>query len=125
MSVYRAMEALSELHGREPQINDDIVCWLPGRASRALNRLGIETLAELTLRVPRRQVWWTHIDGIGPASAREIEALFSRRPALTESARGMVEHYQPNRRVDWPRRWSRAAGTDRGVSIALRRQGAC
>ncbi|WP_175166287.1 phage integrase family protein [Paraburkholderia fynbosensis] len=55
----------------------------------------------MTLQVPRRQVWWTHIDGIGPASAREIEALFSRHPALTESARRMVEHYQPNRRVDW------------------------
>ncbi|WP_175166286.1 hypothetical protein [Paraburkholderia fynbosensis] len=42
MSVHRAMEALRELHGREPQINDDIVCWLPGRASRALKRLALK-----------------------------------------------------------------------------------
>lgn len=103
MSVHRAIEALRELHGREPQIHDDIVCWLPGRASRALKRLGIETLAELTLRAPRRRVWWTQFDGIGPALAAEIESLFWRHPALTESARRLVEQYQPDRRIDWHR----------------------
>ncbi|MFM0470451.1 tyrosine-type recombinase/integrase [Paraburkholderia strydomiana] len=101
MSVHRAIEALRELHGREPQINDDIARWLPRRASRALKHLGIGTLAELTLRVPRRRVWWTHLDGIGSASAREIESLFSRHTALTESARQLVDQYQPDRRIDW------------------------
>ena len=39
MPVHRAIEALRELHDREPQINDDISIWLPPRASRALKRL--------------------------------------------------------------------------------------
>jgi site-specific recombinase XerD len=101
MSIRRAIEALRELHGREPQITDDIGVWLPQRATRALKSLGITTLAELTLRVPRRHLWWIDIDGIGVASARNIEALFLRYPPLTESARRLVERLRPSRRVVW------------------------
>lgn len=100
-SVHRAIEALRALHCREPRVNDDIGIWLPTRANRALKRLGITTLAELTLRVPRCHLWWADIEGIGPASARDIEALFSNHPALTEAARRLVERYQPSRRVVW------------------------
>lgn len=50
-------------------------------------RFGSISLAELTLRVPRRRLWWVDMNGIGVASARDIEALFSRYPSLSESAR--------------------------------------
>ncbi|SPB14644.1 phage integrase family protein [Caballeronia novacaledonica] len=101
MRIHRAIEALRGLHDREPRINDDIAFWLPQRANRVLKSQGITTLAELTLRVPRRHLWWTDIDGIGAALARDIEALFSRHPLLNESARRLVERFQPNNRVSW------------------------
>lgn len=101
ISIGRAIEALRKLHGREPQITDDIGVWLPQRAIRALKSQGITTLAELTLRVPRRRLWWIDIDGIGVASARKIEALFLCHPSLTESARRLVERSEPSRRVVW------------------------
>ncbi|MCE4547576.1 MULTISPECIES: phage integrase family protein [unclassified Caballeronia] len=101
MRIHRVIEALRELHDREPRINDDIAFWLPPRANRALKSQGITTLAELTLRVPRRHRWWTDIDGIGAALAREIEALFLRHPSLNESARRLMERFQPSSRVIW------------------------
>jgi site-specific recombinase XerD len=92
--VHRAIEALRDLVVREPQINDDIGLWLPSRTIPALKAQGIATLAELTLRVPRRRLWWVNISGIGPASARDIEAFFWRHPALTETARLLVERFE-------------------------------
>jgi site-specific recombinase XerD len=101
LSIHRAIETLRELHGREPQINDDIGFWLSKRANRALKTHGITTLAELTLRVPRRHRWWTGIVGIGPALARDIEAFFSQHPKLTDVARQLVERIEPRERFVW------------------------
>jgi hypothetical protein len=42
-----------------------------------LRKAGIKTLADLTLRVPRRRRWWVDIDGLGVAGARRIEAFFA------------------------------------------------
>jgi hypothetical protein len=47
-------------------------------------------LADLTVRIPRRRQWWTAIPGLGPASARRIEAFFAAYPALTERARALI-----------------------------------
>ena len=59
----------------------------------ALHAVGIRTLADLTLRVPRRRRWWAGIAGLGPAGARHIEAFFAQHPALTERAR--ADHSEP------------------------------
>ncbi|MGV7240382.1 phage integrase family protein [Caballeronia sp. M23-90] len=101
MNVHRAIEALRELQDREPQISDDLDLWLAPRVSLALRRMGVRTFAELTLRVPRRNRWWSEMVGIGPASAHRIEAFFLRYPALTESARRLVERSERTQRVIW------------------------
>jgi site-specific recombinase XerD len=101
VSLHRSIDALRDLHARQPHLNDDIGIWLPKRASLALKQLGINTLAELTLRVPRRRLWWRDIDGIGPALARDVEAVFSTHPPLTEAARRLIQRYQANQPVLW------------------------
>ncbi|MFM0417069.1 phage integrase family protein [Paraburkholderia aromaticivorans] len=86
----RAIEALRSVPAPHPQISDDIGLWLAPRAVQALRAYGINTLAELTVRIPRRRGWWKVIAGLGPASARKIEAFFASSPELTERARALI-----------------------------------
>lgn len=89
-AVGQAIEALRSLPPPRPQISDDIGQWLPPRAVAALRAHGIKTLADLTLRIPRRRRWWAVVPGLGPASARHIESFFARHPQLTERARALI-----------------------------------
>lgn len=73
-----------------PLVIDDIDGWLPQRSVNALRAHGIKTLADLTVRVPRRRRWWTTVPGLGALGAREIEAFFDAHPELTERARALV-----------------------------------
>jgi site-specific recombinase XerD len=89
-AVARAIETLRSLPAPVPHIADEIDRWLPPRAVATLQAHGIRTLAELTVRIPRRRRWWAAIDGLGVASARHIEAFFAAHPALTERARALI-----------------------------------
>ncbi|CAM2157950.1 hypothetical protein PT2222_480008 [Paraburkholderia tropica] len=71
-STTQAVETLRPLPLPTPQIGDDITRWLPERAVCALHAAGIRTLADLTVRIPRRRQWWSVIPGLGPASAKWI-----------------------------------------------------
>lgn len=86
----QAVETLRTLPLPTPQIGDDIARWLPDRAVRALHAAGIRTLADLTVRIPRRRQWWSVIPDLGPASAKRIEIFFATHPALTERARALI-----------------------------------
>ena len=86
-AVERAIETLRALPAPQPQISDDVEQWLAPRAAKALHAHGIRTLADLTVRIPRRRRWWAAIDGLGVAAARHIEAFFAAYPQLTERAR--------------------------------------
>jgi len=88
--VLAAIDVLRHLPIPDPQVSDDVRVWLPPRIAAALHRHGIRTLAELTLRVPRRRRWWADIDGLGVSGARQVEAFFARNPALTERSRALV-----------------------------------
>jgi hypothetical protein len=55
-----------------------------------LRQAGIKTLAELTLRVPRRRRGWVDIDGLGAAGARQVEAFFAEHADLTDRARALL-----------------------------------
>ena len=69
---------------------DAVDQWLPPRIVEALHAHGIRTLADLTVRIPRRRRWWFAIAGLGLASARRVEAFFVAHPALTERARALI-----------------------------------
>ncbi|MGS1076293.1 phage integrase family protein [Burkholderia glumae] len=89
-SVARAIETLRNLPVPAPLITDAIDQWLSPRIVGALLAHGIRTLAELTVRIPRRRRWWSSISGLGVAGARRIEAFFATHPALTERARALI-----------------------------------
>ncbi len=85
-----AIHVLRHARMPEPQVSDAVDDWLPARAVAALHAHGIATLADLTVRIPRRRQWWKTITGLGPAGARRIEAFFRAHPALTERARALI-----------------------------------
>lgn len=89
-AVQAAVEELRRLPIPRPLIGDECARWLPARAVAALREHGIRTLADLTVRIPRRRQWWANIPGLGETSAREIEAFFAANPELTERARALI-----------------------------------
>jgi Phage integrase protein len=89
-AVLHAITLLPGLAAAEPRIADDIGQWLRPRAVRVLRAHGIVTLADLTVRVPRRRQWWHAIEGLGAATAKQIEAFFASCPNLTERAHALV-----------------------------------
>ncbi|MGX6566733.1 phage integrase family protein, partial [Cupriavidus necator] len=97
----QAIELLRALPAPTPAISDDIGLWLAPRTVAALRAHGIDTLAALTVRVPRRRRWWAAIPGLGAAGARQVEAFFARHPQLTERARALVAQAPRGLVVPW------------------------
>ncbi|KJJ99665.1 integrase [Burkholderiaceae bacterium 26] len=97
----QAIELLRTLPLSAPLISDDVELWLDARAVVALRAAGIDTLADLTVRVPRRRRWWAVIPGLGQASARRIEAFFAEHPRLTERARALIAEQVRGVVVPW------------------------
>ncbi len=100
-TVTRAIETLRNLSAPEPHIADEIDQWLPPRVVAALQAQGIRTLADLTVRIPRRRRWWITIDGLGVAGARRVEAFFATYQALTERARALIVAAPTGNIVPW------------------------
>ena len=98
-----AAEAIGLLrHARAPvpQISDDVGLWLPARAVGALRAHGIATLADLTVRIPRRRQWWR---AIAPRHGRcaAHRGVFAAHPALTERARALIAATPRGSIVPW------------------------
>ncbi|MDR5880501.1 phage integrase family protein [Caballeronia sp. LZ032] len=100
-TVAHVIETLRSLPAPVPHIADEIDGWLPPRAVAALRAHGIRTLADLTVRIPRRRRWWTAIAGLGVTSARRVEAFFAASPALTERARALISAAPVGDIVPW------------------------
>ncbi|KWI26340.1 site-specific integrase [Burkholderia stagnalis] len=100
-AVERAIRTLQFLPAPQPQITDDVALWFAPRTVSALHAYGIRTLAELTVRIPRRRQWWLQIRGLGAIGAQTIETFFAAHPALTERARALITVAQPAGVVPW------------------------
>ncbi|RTL28289.1 MAG: integrase [Burkholderiales bacterium] len=85
----------------KPLITDGVEQWLPTRIANTLLRAGIRTLADLTVRVPRRRRWWGAIQGLGPTAAEQVEAFFRDHPDLTERARELIVQTDANETKPW------------------------
>ena len=100
-----ALAAVEQLRGMPmptPNMTDDIRLWFGDRSVRVLNAYGIKSLADLTVRVPRRRRWWAAIPGLGMAGAKQIEAFFAEYPQLVERARALiVRDVQQQELVPW------------------------
>jgi site-specific recombinase XerD len=100
-AVLQAVEVLQSTPPAVPHIGDAIERWLAPRSVQALHAYGIRTLADLTIRVARRKMWWSTIPGLGATGARQIEAFFARHPALTDRARELIVFSPPAEIVPW------------------------
>ncbi len=101
--VSEYVEVLRTLPAPQPVIGDDVARWLPCRTVRALHSSGIVTLADLTVRVPRRRRWWAGIPGLGRSGAKQVERFFASHPELTERARALIAREQPLDIAPWER----------------------
>lgn len=101
--VSGAIELLRNARVPVPLIGDDVDRWLAPRQAAVLRAAGIRTLADLTLRVPRRRRWWTVIPGLGVVGARQIEAFFAKHPDLTERARALTVSAIEQELMPWER----------------------
>jgi len=99
--ISSAIEELRSASPKQPLIGDAVTDWFTPRTAAALHAAGIKTLAALTLRVPRRRMWWVAIPGLGQASAKRVEAFFAAHPDLTERARALVAPTQASDIVPW------------------------
>jgi site-specific recombinase XerD len=102
-TVVAALEQLRRAPVPVPLIGDDVERWLEPRVAVVLRQAGIETLADLTLRVPRRRRWWVDIAGLGVAGARAVEAFFAAHSELTARARALLVSEAPSDVVPWER----------------------
>ena len=96
-----AIEQLRSAAVPVPLIGDCVDLWLAPRVAAVLRQAGIKTLADLTLRVPRRRRWWVDIDGLGAAGARQIEAFFAEHADLTDRARALLVTTSTSELVPW------------------------
>jgi site-specific recombinase XerD len=96
-----AIEQLRSAADPVPLIGDGVDLWLAPRVAAVLRRAGIKTLADLTLRVPRRRRWWVDIDGLGAAGARQVEAFFAEHADLTDRARALLVTTATSEVVPW------------------------
>ena len=118
-TVAHAIDALRLAPEPTPKITDDVSLWLSTRATNSLYAQDIKTLAQLTVRVPRRRRWWTVVPGLGAKGARQIEAFFAAHPQLTERARELmvsetVQTVVPWERLKVPEKLNGTQGTFRG-----------
>ena len=56
-AVAHAIDALRTAPEPIPRITDDVSLWLSARAANVLHEQDIKTLAQLSVRVPRRRRW--------------------------------------------------------------------
>ena len=77
--------------------------WLSARSANTLYAQDIKTLAQLTVRVPRRKRWWTMVPGLGAQGARQIEVFFAAHPQLTDRARELMVNEAVQAVVPWER----------------------
>jgi site-specific recombinase XerD len=94
-AVVHAIDVLRLTAIPQPRLTDAVGAWLPPRLAQTLCAARMRTLAELTLRVPRRRVWWRCIPGLGRTGAHQVETLFASHPALTRQAWALVMRVQP------------------------------
>ncbi len=57
-AVAHAIDVLRSSSAPVPLVTDDVDLWLSSRTVGALRKHGVNTLADLTVRVPRRRRWW-------------------------------------------------------------------
>jgi site-specific recombinase XerD len=90
LNLTEAVDELAATPIAEPRLMDEVALWFDARAVAALAAQKIRTLADLTVRIPRRKMWWVGIEGLGARGAAKITAFFAANPELTAHARSLI-----------------------------------
>ncbi|KGC96483.1 phage integrase family protein [Burkholderia pseudomallei] len=100
-SVARATETLHNLPAPMPLLTDTVKVGLSPRIVEALHAYGTRTLADLTVRVPRRCRCWSAIARLSVDGARRIEEFSAAHPAQTERPRALIVAIPSGGIVPW------------------------
>lgn len=90
LNLTEAVDELAATAVAIPRLMDEVSLWFDARAVSALAAQKIRTLADLTVRIPRRKMWWVGIEGLGARGAAKITAFFAANPELTAHARSLI-----------------------------------
>jgi site-specific recombinase XerD len=122
--LLNAIETLRLLPNPTPHITDPASYWLTPRIATALRQADIHTLADLTVRIPRRRMWWLGIHGLGRQGAKAIEHFFSCYPDLTDRARALISRDEARAVVPWEL-WSPPETLDGSAGLFRAPQNTC
>ncbi|KAG8152297.1 phage integrase family protein [Burkholderia catarinensis] len=90
--VVTALDALRTTPIPAPQPTDPVAHWLPPRIVRALAAAGVDSCADLLVRIAHRRGWWRPIPGLGRLGAHHVAAFVAAHPDLTRRAAALVPY---------------------------------
>jgi site-specific recombinase XerD len=84
--VITALDVLRTTPIPAPQPADPVNRWLPPRIVHALAAAGVDSFADLLVRMAHRPGWWRTMPGLGRQGAHLVEAFIAAHPDLTRRA---------------------------------------
>ncbi|WP_175763413.1 phage integrase family protein [Burkholderia ambifaria] len=87
-----ALDALCSTPIPAPQPADPVHRWLPPRIARALAAAGIDSCADLLVRIAHRRGWWRPIPGLGRQGANRVETFVAAHPDLSRRAASLAPY---------------------------------
>jgi len=90
--VVAALDVLRATPIPVPQPADPVRRWLPPRIVRALAAAGVDSCADLLVRIAHRRGWWRTIPGLGRHGAHHVAAFVAAHPELARRAAARVPY---------------------------------
>lgn len=101
LEVPRAIEALRATSPPVPSATDDVSQWFGGRLIAPLHGAGVNSLADLVVRVAGVPLWWKKVSGLGRVGATQVAIFFEHYPALLARARAIAIVRPPSELAPW------------------------
>ncbi|MET3552641.1 site-specific recombinase XerD [Burkholderia sp. 567] len=90
--VVAALDVLRTTPIPAPQPTDPVAHWLPPCTARALVAAGVDSFADLLVRMAHRPGWWRPIPGLGRQGAHRVDTFLGAHPDLTRRATALVPY---------------------------------
>jgi integrase len=90
--VVTALDILRTTPIPAPQPTDPVNRWLPPRVVHALAAAGIDSCADLLVRIAHSRRWWRPIPGLGRQGAHRVETFVAAHPDLTRRAATLIPY---------------------------------
>ncbi|MEK7889164.1 phage integrase family protein [Burkholderia contaminans] len=90
--VVTALDVLRTTPIPAPQPTDPVTHWLPPRIVRALAAAGVDSFADLLVRMAHRQGWWLAMPGLGRQGAHRVATFVAAHSNLAQRAAALVPY---------------------------------